>query len=304
MGRKERETGVIINSKAGDKQERNRVLRVVSETFQETQSFNLVDLENGNIKNIPPTVVIIGGDGTIRTAVSWLATHDEYPQLLIAGGGSTNTFKTALIQEGAKTPVQAVKRDNHVAIDYKPAVIEHEDGEKDFWVISAGLGDFEKDFTRAFEEVRNSRIPHRTRAYAAGLVAFAQNFLSAMSSHEPLLRAYVTSQYLGPFRVFGENELSLSGDKLGLVEVDKKSYYWPFLRGAVASCFWQMKVKAPKQLVKTEVSTSFSGEIESLEETAGINLDGDEKQVKPGKVTIKRRHQPFPVSALIWKKGK
>lgn len=300
MRGKERETGLIINSNAGNRLGRNQVLRSVMDFSQNPQTFELEDLENGNLKNIPGKIVIIGGDGTIRATISWLASHDEYPNIYIAGGGSTNTFRTALLGEGAKTSPELIKQDRERLIEYRPAVIEDENGERQFWVISAGLGDFEKDFAIAFEKVRKSKIPQRARAYAAGVISLAQNFLSAMSSREPLLRAYVTSQRLGPLKVLRKNQISLSCNNLGIVEIDKKDYYWPFLKGLLASCFWQMNLKAPEQLAKTEVRASFSTEIKGSGDFTQVNLDGDEKQVKPGKLNIRRHDQSFPTSALIW----
>lgn len=300
---REKETGIIINSKAGTKQERNRILKAVIDTFQEVQTFDLADLENGRIKSIPARLAIIGGDGTIRASISWLASHNEYPQILIAGGGSTNTFKTALIQEGVKTSIKSFKNAQEQTAPFYPAVIENTDGKKDFWVISAGFGNFERDFADAFEEIRKSKIPHFTRAHIAGIVALMQNILSGRYSQESLLRVYATSQRIGPFKVFKENELNLSSHKLGLVEIEKKDYYWGILKFFLASVFWQARIKSPKLLVTTMIKESFLEKIKESKDTL-INLDGDNKKIKPGKSTIKRHVQSFPVSALVWERKK
>jgi len=298
---KERETGIIINPKAGSRKEREKTLKTVGHVLTDAQILDLSEVENGRIKNIPMRLIIIGGDGTIRACLSWLASNHEYPEIFISGGGSTNTFRTALIEEGAKTSVRSFKEKEEKTILFKPAVIEHEDQEKKFWVISAGFGDFEIDFADAFEKVRKSKISHFTRAHTAGILALAQNFFSAMSSQEPLLKAYATSRRVGPFSIFSKGMQELSTDKLGLVEIEKKDYYWGILRFLLASVFWQMKAKSPKILARTKVASSFSEEIKGPEDML-INLDGDNKKIKPGKIIIKRHNQSFPVSALIWEK--
>lgn len=304
MKSKEINTGVIVNFQAGNKREIKRSLKPIEQSFDDAKVYEIADLEGGNIQNIPPKLVIVGGDGTVRASLSWLASHDEYPQILIAGSGSTNTFRSALMEEGAKTSAQAVKKGNLIGIDYKPAVIEHEDGERDFWVIAAGFGEFEKGFPNAFEGVRRFKIPPQTRAHTAGLMVLVYNFLTAMSSRDPLIQAYTTGQHIGPFKVFKENELSLSSDKLGLVEIDKKGYYWRILRFIISSMFWQTGTRPPKFLASTKISESFTTNLKSLDDTSPVNLDGDEKSIQSGKVSIKRHPFPFPTSALIWKKNR
>ncbi|OGH37842.1 MAG: hypothetical protein A3B44_01215 [Candidatus Levybacteria bacterium RIFCSPLOWO2_01_FULL_38_21] len=70
MRTKEAEIGIIVNTKAGNEQERNRVLKKVQGTLPEAQAFDISDLEDGNIQNIPPKLVIVGGDGTVRASIS------------------------------------------------------------------------------------------------------------------------------------------------------------------------------------------------------------------------------------------
>ena len=265
MGRTESEIGIIVNPKAGDRRGIRETLETIEQFFDDTKIFDISDLENGNIQNIPPKLVIVGGDGTIRACLSWLASHDEYPKLFITGGGSTNTFRSALIKESAKTSVEGLKNDAGQMISYKPAVIEHEDGERDFWVIAAGFGEFEKGFPNAFEGVRRLKIPPQTRAHTAGLMALMYNFLTAVSSRDLLIQAYTTGRDIGRFKIFKEGELSLSSDKLGLVEIHKKDYYWGLLKFIISSMFWQTGVKPPKSLSQTMIGESFMTELPSSE---------------------------------------
>ncbi len=130
MKEKAAQIGIIINKKAGNRQTRESTLGAVN-ALPDSEIYRLEDLENGKVRNIPPAIVIVGGDGTVRACLSWLASHDEYPQILIPGGGSTNIFKSALIREGAETSIKTLRDGDRQKIDYKPAVIEHEDGRRD-----------------------------------------------------------------------------------------------------------------------------------------------------------------------------
>jgi len=302
MKSKEIQTGILINPKAGDKKSIRQTIETTESSFGDTQIYDIADIEDESIQNISPRLIIIGGDGTIRACLSWLASHNEYPQILIAGGGSTNTFRSALIKEGAKTSVKALKNDAQRTISYKPAVIEHEDAEKDFWIIAAGFGEFERDFTNAFETVRKLKTPPSTRAHTAGLMTLMYNFLTVMSSHDPLLQTYTTGQNIGPFKVFKKNELSLSSNKLGLVEIDKKDYYRGLLRFVISSMFWQARIKPPKSLAQTTIGESFITELSSFEKMSRINLDGDEEYIQSGRLLIRRHPHSFSASALVFER--
>ena len=62
MRTKEAEIGIIVNTKAGNEQERNRVLKKVQGTLPEAQAFDISDLEDGKIQKITPKIFILFGD--------------------------------------------------------------------------------------------------------------------------------------------------------------------------------------------------------------------------------------------------
>lgn len=265
----------------------------VEERLKFSESHDVTDLNNDIIKQIPERVIIIGGDGTIRSTVTWLMLHDEYPLLAIVGGGSGNILKTILNAQKAITPVEELF-DHAKTVSFKPGLMETESGEQSCFVIGAGFGAFERKYAMAMEDIRVTTFQTPFKIYIAGLLALKRQ---VEEKETPILKTYSTSELVGLFKVFPREKVNLESQGLGLVEISEKDAAKAIGKFVISLCCWKLGINPPPSYVSMQYATRFSHDITRT--VTSVNVDGDLVFIpKDETVHLTRFQNPFLATSL------
>lgn len=274
---------------------RNRLRNVVVKDFNE--------LQRGEIKKIPGIVMIVGGDGTINGCVGWFMKEDERPTLVIVGGGTGESFRKSVANEGATIGLKNLTDSDKLSaaiLSFRSAVIKEEaTGEKSVFVTAAGFGQFEKNYSKYREAIRQlPSPPYLKRKASEALAALTTSISSGGNQEEFLINAYSTDRILHGVKVFPNQALSLNSTNIGLVQIKDENPQVAVAKFICAVTLWRLGIKPPSSIASTHINTVF----EHLPDQQGskATLDGEVRQFDNNtNLTIRRSNTIFPVVALI-----
>lgn len=234
------------------------------------------------------TVIVIGGDGSVKETTRVLLERDNPGLLLAVPAGSQNGLFWALTDGKTVVSIDQIRdgATSHIPF-FRPGTINSE--------IFNHLADLTKAGALQLEyaEALRSYTPRRLRAFVGVIVGFIK------IKKEPDYSSYgfkmlMTSPYIGPHKVFPEQ--NMYEDTLTLVTMDVKSKAEGAIKMARILLCLMNHEKPPASLVKFTTQQSFT----INDHYPKINVDGEPRTIpKEEPIFVARSKKSLQVAALV-----
>ncbi|MDO8619674.1 MAG: diacylglycerol kinase family protein [Candidatus Daviesbacteria bacterium] len=234
------------------------------------------------------TIIIIGGDGSIKETTKALLKKDNPGLLLIVPAGSQNGFFHALRDKKTLVSMDQIRdgATDHIPL-YKPGIINNEPFNHLADLTKAGA------LQQKYSEALRSYIPRRLRALTGVAIGFAK-IKTGPDYPSYDFKMLMPSPYIGPLKIFPEQDLY--GDTVTLVTMDAKSKAEGVLKTTLVLLYLINHKHPPTSLVKIETQRSFT----VADHYPEINMDGESMSIpKKDSVFVSRSKKSLQIATLI-----
>lgn len=246
---------VLIHPKA-----RKGHVEKVKKMFDEVKDVAFYDLELP-VKDLPKnskTLVIVGGDGSIREVTKKVLEGKENPLLLVVPAGSQNGVWRSLVHAGAKFSLAEILEGKTEQIPlFRPAMVNGQ-----IFNHAAGIGQSSIRAGIEAHKLANSPLPRELAYILASFIAAAPEIRSAKKD---LFKIAMTSPFLGVGNIVSNQKLH--SDEIALASV----HFSNFLTMV-------KKLKTTGSLLSSIIDVEYQPFFEmevSHQDANYINLDGD-----------------------------
>lgn len=234
------------------------------------------------------TVVVVGGDGSVRAVTESMLDRDNPGTLIVTPAGSLNGFYQGLMNARAVMPVAKLGSGELEIQRYYPGEISNKP-----FIHLAGWGRREVLHARYSEELRG-KMPRELRPYGAvifelltvrnlGKDSFYQTRFAMTTPHVGALKIYPSQEFYG-------NTVTVASMRAE----NKRQAFVKFLVGYVYALCRQ---PIPRSIIDFSTNTSFSFPNENRGEA---NLDGQVLPIpKQGTIYIARNKKGVQAAALV-----
>lgn len=238
-------------------------------------------------------IVIVGGDGSLRSVSEYLMAEKDPPSLIVMPGGSHNGVYRSLKDASVTTSKdQLIKGESEEIPTFRPGLINGQ-----LFNHFTGWEELELLHARSSERIRRFFYPRNYRMFAAGIFAIAGS-LKMQGNPEYLMRIVITSPFVGPIKAVPDQELY--SDKLTLLSVSSAPTRLQSAARLGILLFHSLtKMSPPENILSIESSASFEFEYKGKTYTA--NADGQIVDISSStKVNIGRSDKGLKISALVY----
>jgi hypothetical protein len=238
------------------------------------------------------SLMVIGGDGTLRLVTSSLYKEKLDIPVITFPGGTCNSFYHALTDAGVSMGEEELfeEMDYSCFKPFRPGLL----GDKLF-IVDVGLGEYEPLIGVINEELRNNIDIGRFRPKLAGLISWL-SWITKKYNGLPPLDLYSVSPFFGTHKMFPGQDLFDDLITHTRVEAENKPQaaaksFWAFFalgNGHVSLSRWFLTSQRAEQF-RTNYPTNV------------IRIGGDTIKIKEGlaeKTPIRRAEKPILISAF------
>ncbi len=279
---------VFVNRKAvASSQEKAR--RFAQKTGSEVSELNGVPL---NLENVD-TVVVVGGDGSVRSVMQQILEKESPARLVVMPGGSQNGLHHALVDAGAMV-TESEKGVAGTFLEFHPGsvneVLFHHGAGWDEFMVKQGV---------AVEGLRNF-FPRKLLGYLGGAWALVIANPARRDENEGFVfRMAVTAPYCGPVRLPMFTHLSLGGENIGMMTVSGQSPTEVKAKAGLLAIYLRLGIHPPLSVVSAEEKPLFTFKNGQVQE-ASINADGEVGAFPHnGIIYVRRMEKSVRVAALV-----
>ncbi|MBI2338316.1 hypothetical protein HYU95_03995 [Candidatus Daviesbacteria bacterium] len=237
-------------------------------------------------------VVVVAGDGSIRSVSESLMAREDPPALVIIPGGSHNGVFRALKDANISVSVdQLIEGELDKIPLFRPGLINNQ-----LFNHFTGWGELELLHARTSENLRRFFYPRNYRMFAAGFFAITRS-LRMQDNPEYLMRIAITSPFVGPIKAVPDQDMY--SDKLTLLSVQSAPTRLQSAAKLGRLLFHSLaRLRLPENILSVESSASF--EFEYAGKISKANADGQIVDItNNNRISIRRHDKGLKIAALI-----
>lgn len=228
------------------------------------------------------TVIVAGGDGSVKTVTEALSKQEKPGLLLIMPAGSQNGLYNSLLDTDSTIRLEQLlgKSSNHIP-SFRPGQISGELFNHVAEITKVGL--LEHQLDERFRKL----VPRRVRSFlAAGIT------MEKTTNHEA--KVLMLSPYIGSLKVFPDQKLY--SDYLTMLSIQTNNPVTTAVKLAALSTYFLMAKQPPVTLARFSSQPSFL-----IQDSCGeINVDGEVRiPSKNGPLLIHRSTRSIQAAALL-----
>lgn len=234
-------------------------------------------------------VIIVGGDGSVRTGLNYLMGQDQFPLVGIIPGGTLNVLSRVLVENGLGTTIEEFINIDPLKLpeseQFKPGLVAGR-----VFTNKASVNQYDR-FKIVINERLRGVLSGRTRIKVSHIGGLLLSALT-IDNQKPLLNAVLTTPYYGEVAV--NPEQSLNGDNLTRMSIEGDSTLLMFYKLAACLVYFNRQTLPPPSLLKVE----FGKEFMMRPVHNGMDLDGDGFPMTKTEVLARRSDRGFHLRVL------